>query len=85
MGVVEILLHFRRVRNAINDTIHFLADFPGSGQNRENLGLRLRSFPVRRCRDYIIFYRPTVPISGGIEVLRVLHAARDIGQVFKPD
>ena len=33
------------------------------------------SFPVSRFRMYLVFYRP---VAGGIEVLRVLHGARDI-------
>jgi toxin ParE1/3/4 len=34
---------------------------------------------VRRFRNYLIFYRPT---DGGIEVIRVLHAARDISSIL---
>src|SRR5713226_8246174 len=35
----------------------------------------VRFFPVTRFRNYLVFYRPT---TTGIEVLRVLHGARDI-------
>jgi plasmid stabilization system protein ParE len=35
----------------------------------------IRVFPVSRFKKYLVFYRP---IEGGIEVLRVLHGARDI-------
>jgi toxin ParE1/3/4 len=35
----------------------------------------VRFFPVSRFKKYLVFYRP---IEGGIEVLRVLHGARDI-------
>jgi toxin ParE1/3/4 len=38
--------------------------------------LNLRSFPVG---SYVIFYRP---IEEGIEVIRVLHSARDIEDIF---
>ena len=39
----------------------------------------LRYFPVRRFRKYLLFYRP---IDNGIEVIRVLHASRDIASIF---
>ena len=35
----------------------------------------LRYFPVSQFRAYLVFYRP---FRGGIEVLHVLHGARDI-------
>ena len=46
------------------------------GRNRPDLAPELRSFPVD---NYIIFYRP---ISEGIQVIRVLHGARDIPPLF---
>lgn len=49
-----------------------LAAMPGLGRPREELSLRLRSFPVGR---YVIFYRT---IENGIEIVRVLHGARDL-------
>jgi len=35
----------------------------------------LRCFPVDKFRNYLVFYRPS---DDGIEVVRVLHGARDI-------
>jgi toxin ParE1/3/4 len=35
----------------------------------------VRMWPIPRFRNYLVFYRP---LADGIEVLRVLHAARDI-------
>ncbi len=35
--------------------------------------------PVSRFRNYLIFY---VPVPGGIDVFRVLHGARDLGEVL---
>jgi len=52
--------------------IHTLARRPNIGRAREEL----RSFPVGR---YIIFYRA---ISKGIEIVRVLHGARDLETLF---
>lgn len=62
--------------NLIEERCHTLAQFPLMGRSRPELGSELRSFPVGR---YIIFYRP---IENGIEVVRVLNAARDISTLF---
>ncbi len=53
-----------------------LADMPGMGAPREHGGLKgLRMWPVRGFERHLIFYRP---IEDGIEVIRVLHASRDL-------
>jgi toxin ParE1/3/4 len=39
----------------------------------------LRSFAVRDFGQHLVFYRP---MDRGIEVLRVLHGARDLGVVL---
>jgi toxin ParE1/3/4 len=59
-----------------------LASMPGMGtlyEPDEPLYADLRYFPVSRFRKYLVFYRP---ISGGIEVLHVLHGARDIAGIL---
>ena len=45
---------------------------PQTGRAREELAPNLRSFPVEK---YVVFYRP---VRGGVEIVRVLHGARDI-------
>jgi toxin ParE1/3/4 len=52
--------------------LKLLAEFPGLGRQRDELGPAVRSFPVGNC---IIFY---LPLADGVEVIRVLHGARDI-------
>jgi toxin ParE1/3/4 len=52
------------------------AAMPRLGRKREELSPRLRSFPVGR---YVIFYRP---MENGIEIVRVLHGARDLPPLF---
>jgi toxin ParE1/3/4 len=47
------------------------------GRQREELSPHLRSFPVGR---YVIFYRP---MENGIEIVRVLHGARDLPPLFE--
>jgi toxin ParE1/3/4 len=54
-----------------------LASMPLMGRLREELAVRLRSFPVG---NYVIFYRST---TGGIEIVRVLHGARDLPPLFE--
>lgn len=53
-----------------------LARSPHLGRHRDELAPGLRSFPVGR---YILFYRQT---EGGIEVIRVLHGARDLDDLL---
>jgi toxin ParE1/3/4 len=54
-----------------------LGSMPHLGRHREELSARLRSFPVG---NYVIFYRP---MENGIEVVRVLHGARDLPPLFE--
>ncbi|MEO6847805.1 MAG: type II toxin-antitoxin system RelE/ParE family toxin [Chthoniobacterales bacterium] len=53
-----------------------IATSPDIGKLRLELSPNLRSFPVD---NYLIFYHP---IENGIELLRVLHGARDIHTKF---
>jgi toxin ParE1/3/4 len=56
----------------IDSSCQSLAMQPQAGRLRPELVPELRSFPVGR---YIVFY---LPQNDGIEVVRVLHSARDI-------
>ncbi len=49
------------------------------GRPRDELAEGLRSFSVGR---YVMFYRA---IPEGVEIVRVLHGARDLGPIFQPD
>ena len=67
-----------RVLEATLATFEELARMPGMGRPRTftQSGLRgLRSFRVEGYRNYLIFYRP---VTNGVEVVRVLHGARDL-------
>lgn len=48
------------------------------GRLRDELTEGLRSFPVGR---YVIFYRI---VQDGVEIVRVLHGARDLDSIFRP-
>lgn len=60
----------------IFEAIDLLVRTPFAGRAREELLLDIRSFGVH---PYVIFYRPT---SEEIEIVRVLHGARDIESLF---
>lgn len=60
----------------LDEKFQLLSSQPLMGREREELSASLRSFPFGR---YMIFY---VPIADGIDVVRVLHGARDVDAVF---
>lgn len=60
-----------------------LADMPGRGRAREFKNPRfqdVRSWTVKGFPNYLIFYRD---LGDAIEILRVLHGARDIDSIFE--
>ncbi len=63
----------------IDSKFHEIAASPGIGRLRDELYPGLMSFPVGR---YMIYY---VVITEGIEIIRVLHGARDVGLHFHPE
>jgi toxin ParE1/3/4 len=67
---------------AVAEDARKLAEMPGMGALRsfENPKLAgVRSWPVTGFRNYLIFYRAN---DVQLQVLRVLHGARDIDAVF---
>jgi toxin ParE1/3/4 len=80
----EIVLHIARdnepaafrLADIINEKFELLAQFPGAGPARPELLVDLRSYPVG---NYLILYKP---IDGGIEVLRLVHGARNLRRLF---
>ncbi len=72
-----------RFSHAVAETLEQLAAMPELGSLREfrNPALAgLRVWRIRGFKRYLIFYRPR---TEGIEVLRVLDAARDIESLFE--
>jgi len=61
-----------KLLDEINNASRKLAQFVNMGKSRDELLPGLKSFPVGM---YLIFY---LPISGGIEIVRVLHGMMDI-------
>ena len=60
----------------LDEKLGLLAKQPLMGRARSELVSSIRSFPFGR---YLIFYEP---IGDGIDVVRVLHSARDIDSIF---
>jgi toxin ParE1/3/4 len=66
-----------RLLEAIDETCRLLSSRPELGRKRPDLAPEVRSFPVR---GHVIFYRC---VAEGIQILRVLHGARDIPAQFE--
>ena len=74
-----------RFMDAVDETVRATLKMPGAGRPREfnNPALAgMRSRLVKDFENYLVFYRST---DVGIEVLRVLHGARDILAIFQGD
>jgi toxin ParE1/3/4 len=59
----------------VEQTCQHLAEIPELGRVRFELPGQVRSFVFAR---YVIFYRPN---ADGVEIVRVLHGSRDLGQI----
>ena len=67
-----------RFADAVAPTLDALAAMPGKGSLKSFRHPELsdiRSWNVAGFRDYLILYRP---IAGGIQVLAIVHGARDL-------
>ena len=64
---------------SIREKCELLSRQPEIGSDRSELFQNLRGFPVG---NYLIFYLST---KNGIDVVRVLHGARDISKLFGLD
>jgi len=63
----------------LDETLRLLATQPRMGRARDELSPGVRSMPFGR---YVIFYEP---LDDGIDVVRVLHSARDVDAQFVAD
>ena len=74
-----------RFYDAAAATFEKLARMPGLGERRASPNPRLAGLRVWRIEgfpNHLIFYRP---LADGIEIVRVLHAARDIDRVLESE
>lgn len=71
-----------RFYDAAATTFEKIARMPGLGELRDSANPRLSGLRVWRLEGFekhLIFYRPT---EHGVEIVRVLHGARDIDRVL---
>lgn len=59
----------------VTERFHLLQMSPGIGRNRPEIADSMRSSSVG---DYLVLYRS---FTGGIEIVRVVHAKRDLGKL----
>ena len=70
---------------AVDKMFWQIADMPGIGTLRDYDNPKfagMRMLPIQKFSKYLIFYRTT---ETTIEILRVLHGARDLQAIFGPD
>lgn len=68
-----------RLVDAVLEGSRMHVRFPNLGQMRDDLRPGLRCFVVT---PYVVFYRP---IEDTIEILRILHGARDLPRLIEPE
>ena len=68
-----------RFIDELDETMRKISRHPGIGRERQELAPRIRSFPHQH---YVIFCRVR---SNCIEIVRVLHGARDVDESFETD
>ncbi len=74
-----------RFYERVEETLSLLKVWPHCGAIRttNNPVLQgLRSYPIPGFRSYLLFY---LPVKEGIDVVRVIHGARDVPQVLDLD
>jgi toxin ParE1/3/4 len=65
-----------RLLDDLYERFRLAATQPGMGEARSELGPDLRIFSVG---NYVVVFRP---MRGGIEVVRIVHGARDLASLF---
>jgi toxin ParE1/3/4 len=63
----------------ITDKFLMLANQPLIGEARSELARNVRDFPVG---NYVIYYRTVESESVTVEIVRILHGARDVKRAF---
>jgi len=66
-----------RILDRLDDACQLLGSQPDMGQARDELAPGIRSFAVGK---YAVFYAPD---TTGIEIVQVIHGARDVPAAFR--
>ena len=72
-----------RFLHALRDDFELLSRFRNAGQliHRAPRGLKgIRTLPVRKHRNYLILF---IPHSDSVEILRIIHGARNLRKVLR--
>ncbi len=75
----DSLLQADRLIERFRSKLEHLAKWNTIGRPRPEIALNCRSYPFGK---YCFFFRP---IDNGIEVIRVIHSARDLDQIEFPE
>ena len=78
---LRIALRFLDAAEVTFATLARKPSLGGSWESDNPMYHNMRVWPIKGFENHLIFFRA---IEGGIEVIRVLHAARDIESVFAP-
>ncbi len=73
-----------RFYDAVQGTTDQIREYPVRSRRYENQGVDLKNIrvcPVKGYADFLIFYRVDADM---VEILRVIHGARDIPAIFEP-
>ncbi len=69
-----------RFKQAAESAFQFIAKNPGIGHERKfKTASELRSWRIRNFENYLIFFRPE---ENNVEIIRVLHGARNLEKEF---
>lgn len=69
-----------RFLDSVDRTFQILASSPERGFAWSPDGIRV--WPVREFQNWLIFYRP---LEDGIEIIRLLHGARDVARQLEEE
>lgn len=72
-----------RFERSVKESLAWILENPSCGAPRRSFSPRLdglRMWPVRGFENHLVFYRET---EETVEVVRVLHGARDIEDIFQ--
>lgn len=78
-GSDDLAFRFLDAAEKCFEELAAMPEMGASRQYRDAALANLRMWPTSGFRNYLIFYRPC---GGGVEIVRVLHAKRDIEALF---
>lgn len=77
---METGLRFYRAAEETFELLALQSEMGRATEYRSAFLAGVRMFPLKRFPKHLVFYRP---LENGIEVIRVLHGARDLEKLFE--